>query len=58
MAGVSPEHRHNTNQSEYFSEAQTFVLFSPKSNNGQVRNYRKFSRCTPVRVGMFIFGNL
>jgi hypothetical protein len=32
--------------------------FSGKSNSCQVRNHTKFSGRAPVRVGVFIFGNL
>jgi hypothetical protein len=59
MAGSRPEHRHNTNPWEYFSGMLKHLSgFSGKSNSCQVRNHTKFSRCAPLGVGVFIFGNL
>ncbi len=58
MAGDRPPHRQHKSVGIFFRDAQTFVLFRPKSNNCQVRNDTKFSPRAPVRVGVFIFGNL
>jgi hypothetical protein len=52
---ASPQHKF---VGIFFLDAQTFVLFSPKSNNCQERNHTKFSRCAPLGVRVFKFGNL